>query len=285
LLYADSHLHTNPLHGYGAGRIARKFKKEGGWFIALVSLPPYHYGFSEVSVDSYRKTLDLLVREAESARSEGLTVIALAGFHPSEVDEYLKRGLSKKEVYELSAKVFNLINDYMKKGLIHGIGEVGRQHYGTSPERLVLSETIMIEALELACQHHALVHLHLEQGGWVTAFNIAKILDKIPCKSSRVVLHHVNYETGLWSSMLGLPATLPVKTSLEKILSTPGIRLDGFLVESDFIDDPKRPGVSAYPWEIPKFFNEKLERKEVSEETVLKLNVENVSKIYEVAPP
>uniref|UniRef100_A0A7C2FHK0 Hydrolase TatD n=1 Tax=Thermosphaera aggregans TaxID=54254 RepID=A0A7C2FHK0_9CREN len=285
MLYADSHLHTNPLHGYGAGRVAKKFKKEGGWFIALVSLPPHHYGFTETSIDSYRKTLDLLVREAAAAREEGLSVVALAGFHPSEVDEYLRRGLSKKEVYELAVKVLDLITDYIGKGLIHGIGEVGRQHYGTSPERLVLSETIMIDALELACQHSVPVHLHLEQGGWATAFNIAKILGKISCKSGRVLLHHVNYETGLWSSMLGLPATLPVKTSLEKILAAPGIRLDRFLVESDFIDDPKRPGVSAYPWEIPRFFNEKLERKEVSEEAVFKLNVDNVSRIYGVPPP
>lgn len=285
MIYADAHLHTNPVYGLGAEKIAKKFRKEGGWFLTLVALPPHHYGFNDASQESYRKVLDLMVREAEVARREGLEVRVLAGFHPSEVDEYLKRGLSKLEVYELSAKVFEVIGDYLKKGLINGIGEVGRQHYGTSPDRLVLSEIIMMKALELACDHECVVHLHLEQGGWATAYSIRRILEILSCKNSKIILHHVNYETGVWSSKLGLPATLPVKTSLEKILVTPGLNFESFLVESDFIDDPKRPGVSAYPWDIPRFFNEKLEKKEISEELVFRLNVDNVARIYEVKPP
>ncbi|MEM4537491.1 MAG: TatD family hydrolase [Thermosphaera sp.] len=285
MIFADAHLHSNPVYGLGAEKIAKKFRKEGGWFITLVALPPHYYGFSDASQESYRKVLDLVVREAEAARHEGLVVRVLAGFHPSEIDEYLRRGLSKKEVYELSVEVLKIIEDYLKKGLINGIGEVGRQHYGTSPDRIVLSELIMTEALELSCDYGCVVHLHLEQGGWVTVFSVKKILERLSCKNNKVVLHHVNYETGVWSSKLGLPASIPVKTGLEKILATPQLSFENFLVESDFIDDPKRPGVSAYPWDIPRFFNEKLERNEISEELAFRINVDNVSKVYEATPP
>lgn len=63
--YADAHCHSNPIEGLGAREIAKRFKKHGGWFIALVSLPPYHYGYTEPSIESYRKMIELLLSEAK----------------------------------------------------------------------------------------------------------------------------------------------------------------------------------------------------------------------------
>jgi TatD-related deoxyribonuclease len=58
-----------------------------------------------------------------------------------------------------------------------------------------------------------------------------------------------------------------------------------YTVESDFIDDPKRPGVSSYPWQIIENQLRLLNEGFVSEEYLYKLNVDNIVKIYGEKPP
>jgi TatD-related deoxyribonuclease len=82
LLYSDAHLHVNPIRGLGAGRIARKFKSTGGWFLSIISLPPHYYGFVEPSIESYRKVLDLLIREASRAKGARGYSSCFYGFSP-----------------------------------------------------------------------------------------------------------------------------------------------------------------------------------------------------------
>ncbi|MEM4559682.1 MAG: hypothetical protein QW208_07065, partial [Acidilobaceae archaeon] len=53
-----------------------------------------------------------------------------------------------------------------------------------------------------------------------------------------------------------------------------------FMFESDYLDDPKRPGVVAYPWvmaeNIIRIARERLEL----EEKLYKINVDNIIKLY-----
>jgi len=46
LIFADAHAHTNPLKGLGAKTVSERFRESGGWFIALVSLPPTSLGLN-----------------------------------------------------------------------------------------------------------------------------------------------------------------------------------------------------------------------------------------------
>lgn len=281
MLFSDAHLHTNPVRGLGAGRIAERFRREGGWFVALVALPPYHYGVSEPSVESYIKVLEVLNREAEAFREHGLKVARLMGFHPAEVDEYYRRGLDGRRIYELAAGVLKLIRDALGRGLLDGVGEVGRQHYSTSVERIVLSEVIMMEALEAARDYDAVIHLHLEQAGWITAFFISRLAKALKSSSGRIVLHHAGMDTVLSAEEYGLSYTIPVKNFSEKLASKKPLNAT---VESDFIDDPARPGVAAYPWEIPKVIRRHLENGVFDEEYAYRIMVDNIARLYDVAP-
>jgi len=56
------------------------------------------------------------------------------------------------------------------------------------------------------------------------------------------------------------------------------------LIESDFIDDPKRPGAVMYPWDIRKEVEKALSRGGF-EEVLKKYLVDNVVSLYEVSPP
>jgi TatD-related deoxyribonuclease len=283
LLYADAHMHSNPIYGLGAAKIARRFKSVGGWFIALVSLPPYHYGFIEPSIESYEKMINILLGEAEKIREVGLKVRVLAGFHPAEVDEYFKRGLGLKDIIDLSDKVFRLITSYHEKGLIDGIGEVGRQHYSTAPQRLIASELILLKAMTYARDHDMIMHLHLEQGGYVTVESINHLIKYTGIDRDKVFMHHVDYDTGFWSEKYGLWHTIPAK---KRILSKSLIENRKYvLVESDYIDDPERPGVSSYPWDIASRIEELLREGIISENIVYSIMIDHIVRAYHVEPP
>lgn len=284
LAFADGHCHSNPVTGLGASAIAKRFKKKGGWFIAFVSLPPHHYGIKGGSIDSYRKSYEIVVKEAERAREEGVKTRVFLGFHPAEVDEYYRQGMSLKDIVELGFKALDLALDLIRKGLADGIGEVGRQHYSTAPDRYVASELIMIHALEIARDHGVPLHLHLEQGGYTTAVSIAKLADTLRCPRSLVFLHHSTVSEGVWAEELGLWYTVPGKYKTLKKVFEKGLSR-GLIPESDFIDDPRRPGVSSYPWEIIDNQRRLLRERLVDEETLYKINIDNITRAYGVSPP
>ncbi|MEZ0393734.1 MAG: TatD family hydrolase [Desulfurococcaceae archaeon] len=279
-MVADAHLHTNPVVGRGARAIAKKFKSEGGWFAALVSLPPQHYGLAGGTLDDYRKVVELMVREAREAREQGLEVAVLAGFHPSEVDRYARMGMRADEVYRLAVEVLEMIAGYAREGLVQGIGEVGRQHYGTSPERLTVAELVTARALELARDHGLLVHLHMEQAGWATASWAATMARLAGTPQRLVAVHHAYAETAKWCNSLGLFHSIPVKLDLGKAVPRPPSRS---MIESDYIDGEQSS--NPPPWEIGRRLEELVREGGIGEEDAMKLAVDNVAKFYGVRPP
>lgn len=281
--YADAHCHTNPVRGLGADKISKVFKKHNGWFIALVSLPPYYYSFNEISIDNYRRVIEILISEKKKIIENGLVAKLLVGFHPAEVDEYSRRGLSPENILELAESVLELIIKYYREGLIDGIGEVGRQHYSTSPHRQVLSEFIMLKTLEYARDYDLLVHLHLEQCGLITIKSINYFLEKLSIPRNNVLIHHVNYDTGYWSEKYSLWHSIPGKEKDIKENIVENRRC--MLVESDYIDDPRRPGVSSYPWDIVINIEELIKKNIIEQSIVDKLMIDNIVKFYRVNPP
>jgi len=270
------------MRGLGAERVAKKFKRLGGWFIAIVALPPYYYGFEEIIVESYMRVVELISREATRARELGLEVARFMGIHPAEIDEYYRRGVRGERLYSILSGVLKLVESAIRNGLIDGIGEVGRQHYTTSPERFVLSEILMREAMILARDLRVPLQLHLEQGGFITVLSIKTLIDSLGVSSRQVILHHTNTETSSWVSNYKFPFTAPVKYFNEEYLKS---GVEYCMLESDFLDDPMRPGVSAYPWDIPVVIRNLLMKGIMSEEQAYRILVDNVVKYMNVKPP
>ena len=277
---ADAHTHTNPVKGLGMSKIAPKFKEAGGWFIALVGLSPWHYGL-EPTLEGYEKTLNLMIKEAEVAKEAGLKVKTLFGFHPADVDK-LMGSMEPEKVLEFGLKVLSIVEKYLKAGKIDGVGEVGRQHYKTTPVAVVIAQLIMDRALELSRDYDAVVHLHLEQGGRITALDVKRRIERVGAKVERVVVHHARGKSLAAAVEEGLVATVPgVRGSLERAITLE----PKYMVESDHIDDPKRPGVVVYPWDMAKNQLELLREGLVDEDYLWKINVDNVCKTFGVERP
>ncbi|MEM1802485.1 MAG: TatD family hydrolase [Sulfolobales archaeon] len=282
-MYADAHLHSNPLTGLGSRSISKKFKSLGGWFLAIVSLPPTHYGLNS-DFEGYAKSIDILVRECKIAREEGLTVKCLAGIHPADLDRLINtQKLRHEEVLNLAFKVLEHICRLIKTGVLDGIGEVGRPHYKTSPEGFIVNEIVLRHSLRLANDLGSIIHLHIEQGGFLTVRDLNEVLSYISIRKNLVLLHHLDLRTGLEACNSGFTFTICGKQQL--IREAVKRLIPVYMIESDFIDDPRRPGIAAWPWEIIEHQKMMLTEGIVDEEYLSKLNIDNVVKFYCVNPP
>ncbi len=279
---SDCHTHTNPVKGLGMKVIAKKFRDAGGWFLGIVSIPPSHYGL-EPTIDGYRKAYDLIVRESESARDIGLEVRSFIGIHPADIDKLLARiGIEKTAM--LVDRVLELVEDYIKRGLVNGLGEFGKPHYKTVPEAFSLCEYVTIKALEIARDYQVPVHLHLEQKGIATTRSLTIITKLVGISKDLVIVHHADTRTSISCSQHGYPHTVLGKYELLRSVLSSIPTAEMTLVESDHIDDPKRPGVAMYPWDIAISID-KLREDGFDEEILHRILVDNVVKLFGAKPP
>ncbi|BES81350.1 TatD family hydrolase [Pyrodictium abyssi] len=284
LVFGDAHAHSSPL-GMGAAAVAKRFAEKGGWFMALVMLPPWHYGLdARPGFEMYMKAIDIHLRECRRAREAGLRVACLAGFHPAEVDKLISAGLSPEDVLSLGLRVVEYVGEMCRQGLLDGIGEVGRQHYKTMPERVAIASTIMTRALEYARDNDCIVHLHLENAGPATVDTTAKLVELVSVPKSRILFHHASARVASHAAASGYWATVAGKKELmRRVFEKIGVK--HIMIESDYIDDPKRPCVSSCPWEIIDRQVELMRSGVVDEETLYRINVDNIVEFYRVEPP
>ncbi len=284
LIFADAHFHSNPLRGYGAERIATKFKESGGWFMALIGLPPTSLGY-QPNKEGFKTSIEILMRECEKVkRIKDLKISCLGGFHPAIIDKMIDNlKMDPQEVYQVAIDWIKNVVDMIKKGLLDGLAEIGRPHYKISPEYMVLAENIFEIILEIVKDHDLLVHLHLEEGGWITAHDIYRKIQRYSLNPWRIIMHHAKPRILRPSMELGLVATVPAMYQIIKNIRD--IRVINYVFESDYLDDPDRPGKVIYPWEIISNSLKALNEEVINEEILYKINIDNIVKIYGVEPP
>jgi TatD-related deoxyribonuclease len=282
LIFADGHAHSNPVKGLGMRSIAKRFKQLGGWFIAVVALSPHHYGF-ELTLDGYRKAVEIVINECRVASEEGLKVACFAGIHPADIDYLISQDPKNSDrVIALAINVVNYITKMVREGVLTGIGEVGRPHYKALPESFTVNAIVMRHALNVARDLQCLVHLHLEQGGYATVYDINEVTALVGLIKDKVVLHHSDILTAHYAQEFGFVFTIPGKLP---VLSEAFKRFTpSYIIESDFIDDPKRPGASSHPWQIIENQLRLLNTGLVSEEYLHKINIDNIARVYNIEP-
>ncbi len=279
MIVGDAHGHINPLRGIGPARLAKKFKESGGWLYGLVNLLTWSVDISATSVDDYRRLYDITVKCASEMRREGLVVPVLLGPHPAETVRLIERGVEPSKAAEVCAKAYELAADYVRRGLADGLGEAGRPHWPVPRSYLEACNRVLEKALSLAAELEVPIHLHLEQS--LEAIEYAAALAR-KVGARRVVAHHVSGEIAKRALELGLVPSIPAKASC--IRDSRSI-LRMAVIESDFLDDPRRPGAVVAPWSISRTFRRLIEKGDVSKDEAWKALVENPAALYSVEPP
>ena len=242
----DDHFHLNR-----NGRFldaAKDFLRVGGTDLVLVHCPDF--AAPPVTRDGHHEAYADTIAMAEKVRELGLGVRVILGPHPAAfAHQFEPLGERAEENYWDSIET---ALEFVKEGKAHGIGEVGRPHWPVSDEIWQRSNTLLLETMQLAAKEGIPLQLHVEGESDETYGELASMADKAGLAREKLVRHYApprvdeSYTHGL------TPSVLAGSGSIEQLMETFESSSHGFMLETDYMDDPKRPGAVLGPKTVPK---------------------------------
>ena len=143
-----------------------------------------------------------------------------------------------------------------------GIGEIGRPHFPVSSQVWKSANNMLEEILRRCSNKNAPVQFHVEDNGSFTYQELSQICSKANYPKSIALRHYAPADISP-SFTSQLPVTVNMgRGSVQKIVSTLDANLlfrgdhHPVLMETDYLDDPKRPGAVLGPRTIAKRTNE-----------------------------
>lgn len=244
----DHHMHLDS-RGMGV-EAARLFESAGGTSILLVHKPNFNSlpKNKEHIRREYSKTLEM----AEAVRKNtDLKVGVILGPHPVSWDRQTDEiGIERST--ELHLEAVSAALDLIVEGEAIGIGEVGRPHYPVSEDRWAAANELLTQVLKMAKEDGSPVQLHVEENSSETYTAIDEIRGRAGLPREKTVRH---YATANLSHEFrqGIPCTVNMgKGAVQGILETWKGGEAPWGMESDYLDDPSRPGAVLGPKTIPR---------------------------------
>lgn len=237
----DDHLHLDPRHGRGIEAV-KDFARSGGTHLLVVNKPSWLLGVEPETGEDFRAVFEETeeVVEAASAVLRGRAWPVL-GVHPALISKLVDdRGFDPERAADLMKAGLETAAEYAADGPAVAL-KSGRPHYEVSDAVWAASNDVLRRALELAAETGVAVQLHTEQTTDLT--DVAEWAEDAGLTPERVVKHYASGELeGVTRSVMAEKGYL--ETAIE----------DGepFLMETDFVDDPDRPGAVMGPKTVPR---------------------------------
>jgi TatD-related deoxyribonuclease len=268
----DHHMHLDPR--FQGVEAAKAFQRAGGTHIFLVSKPSWTIGIIINQPGDYSLVFDETVKMSEDVKKAGVTAFPVLGVHPAAITKmYGRVGLDK--TIDLMRAGLDMAAKYVEEGLAVGL-KSGRPHYELEPVLWDASNELLLYAMELARDAGCPLQLHTETATLENINDIAGMAKKVGLSPEKVIKHFAppmiqEFEKcGMW------PGVLAGKGMIEEALS----QGDRFMMETDYIDDPERPGAVLGPKTIPRKTLALAE--EWGDEIFWKIHKENPEKVYGV---
>ena len=260
----DTHLHLD--HNGRGIAAAQDFSNGGGTHLCLVHKPGFPNNLPEsigAVKDAYTGTLQL----AKVVRREvGLDVRVILGPHPVVWEKQIHT-LGLDAATELHVESVALALELCAEGEAVALGEVGRPHYPVSDEIWSAANEQLEVVMHMASQADVPIQLHVEENGAQTNAELAALCDRSGLARKRAVHHYAPPDVSA-SFTHGLSSSVSMgKNSLEKIMETYRFCTSTWTMETDYLDDPSRPGAVLGPKTVPK-----------RTQTMTKALLENLSK-------
>jgi TatD-related deoxyribonuclease len=268
----DNHMHIDPrARGLEA---VKEFKNSGGTHIILVTKPSWSLGVTVKKPEDYLIVFDETIEIASKIKEIGVGAFPVLGVHPAEISK-LTEYMELNEAVEIMKKGLEIASDYVAKGLAVGI-KSGRPHYPVGSEVWAASNEIMEYAFSLGKEQDCAVQLHTESVGEPELQDIAERARRTGIKMYRVVKHYSPPLVKVCEELGLFPGVICVKGAIEQALEE-GTR---FMMETDYIDDPDRPGAVLGPKTIPKRTIKLMET--YGEEPFWTVHKDNPEKVYDI---
>lgn len=241
----DDHFHLDP-----RGRrteAVKDFQRAGGSHLIVVhkpyQAPPPRD--EEGHLDAMRTTLRM-AQEAHEATD--VHVEAAVGPHPAELTQHLEAGLDLDEAEDAYQAGLRAARHLLEEGEAIALGEIGRPHYEVDDEVWEASNELFKQALSIAAELEVAAILHTETATPETMRTWASWADEVGLDRERVVNHFSPPIVDETKNHGLTPSIIASKENLADALDQ-GSR---FLMETDYMDDPDRPGAVLGPKLVPR---------------------------------
>ena len=245
----DTHLHLD-LNGRGIAA-AQDFANAGGTHLCLVHKPGFPNRLPDsidAVKDAYTGTLEL----ARGVRREvGLDVRVILGPHPVVWEKQIHT-LGLDVATELHLESVALALEFCAEGEAVALGEVGRPHYPVTEATWSAANEQLETVMHMAAQADVPIQLHVEENGAQTNAELAALCDRSGLARKRAIHHYAPSDVS-GSFTHGLSSSVSMgKNSLAKIMETYRHCTSTWTMETDYLDDPSRPGAVLGPKTVPK---------------------------------
>ncbi|MDY6779845.1 MAG: TatD family hydrolase [Halobacteria archaeon] len=264
----DNHMHCDPRNGEGIDAV-RKFSRSGGTHLCMVNKPSWTLGVEPDSGDDYERVFDETLETADEARSvlEG-DVFPVLGVHPAVVSRLVER-FDVERAEEIMKGGLETAAEYVEDGDAVAL-KSGRPHYDVDDEVWEASNRVIRHAFEIASDVDCAVQLHTEEA---TEFpRIAEAARDTGLGTESVVKHY---------SSPGVEEVTRSVMSREEWLVEASEDGREFMMETDYIDDPERPGAVMGTRTVPRRVRTLVEKGYRDE--MYAANVETPEEVYGVS--
>ncbi|WP_273836707.1 TatD family hydrolase [Halococcus sp. PRR34] len=241
----DNHLHLDPEHGKGIEAV-KDFARVGGTHLLVVNKPSWLLGVDVEQGADFEAVFETTIAAVTEA-SEILDGRAwpVLGVHPGLVSKLVDdRGFAPAEARDLMQAGLDAAAEYVADGRALAL-KSGRPHYDVPDAVWDASNAVLRHALALGGDLDCAVQLHTEASEDLTeiaAWAEARGLDR-----HRVVKHYAG------GRLAGpTPSVMSDKDRLAEAAERAETADEPFLMETDFVDDPDRPGAVLGPKTVPR---------------------------------
>lgn len=271
LIIFDNHLHLRR-----DGRFidaVKEFKNAGGTHFVLCQYPMPHIVLKEKSYKScYLETLEMA---DEIRKKVDVGVFVTVGPYPVDYLKLIEK-FNRDKTIEIMKKGMDEAAELCKEGKCIAIGEIGRPHFSVDETVLKDSNEILLYGMQKAKGVGVPVVLHTESTTPETCKEFVEMGKKAGLKADKIV-KHFSPALILKKENYGL---MPSVIASEKNILESFRKGTRFMLETDYIDDPSRPGAVLGPKTIPKKTILLLKKEIISEDQIYKIHKENPEKTY-----
>jgi TatD-related deoxyribonuclease len=268
----DDHVHFRP-----DGRMREalgEFHRSGGRRLVLVHTP--YDDLSPARVDGfepgYERTLFLAARAREVGDVEVLVVL---GPHPVDLLG-LAQSCGMDEAVHMMRSGLEAAQRHVLEGRAVAIGEIGRPHFPVDEETWRRSNELMAYGMELAKEADCAVVLHTEQATPAVFKELAYMADRVGIQRERVIKHYSDPLVLREENHDIFPSVIAKGDNLRRAAEK-GLR---FLMETDYLDDPRRPGAVLGLGTVPRRCARLLREEVLSREDLFTIHEDNLKLAY-----
>jgi TatD-related deoxyribonuclease len=223
----------------------KDFQKSGGTHFVLCQLPMTTLVIKNKSyLECYNETLNM----AEEIKSKlDIGVFVTVGPYPVDYIRLAEK-FDRKSAISIMMKGIDEAAKLCDEKKVVGIGEIGRPHFKVDEQTIRDSNEILYYGMQKAKDVDVPVIIHSESTTPANCEELMKLGKKAGLTANKIVKHY-SPPLILENENYGI---IPSVLSSEKNILAAIKKGTRFMMETDYIDDPRRPGAVLGPKTVPK---------------------------------